>query len=69
MSRAGHGWTSFRSLRALHGLNRRLSRVNIMTYDQLLAQGERIVSVLSTPMEDQSVDVEYLAWMTTYPGE
>lgn len=34
-------------LRALHGLNRRLSGVNIMTYDHLLAQGERLVDILS----------------------
>ena len=33
-------------LRALHGLNCRLSRVTIMTYDQLLAQGERLIQML-----------------------
>ncbi len=33
-------------LKALHGLNRRLSGVMVMTYDQLLAQGERLVDML-----------------------
>lgn len=39
-------WTEG-ELRALHGLNRRLSGVTVMTYDQLLAQGERLVEMLS----------------------
>jgi len=34
-------------LKALHGLNRRLSGLTVMTYDQLLAQGERLVEMLS----------------------
>lgn len=34
-------------LRALHGLNRRMHGIAIITYDQLLAQGERLVEVLS----------------------
>lgn len=38
-------------LRALHGLNRRLSGVMVMTYDQLLAQGERLVEMLSPKQE------------------
>ncbi len=33
-------------VRALHGLNQRLSGVNIMTYDHLLAQGERVVEMI-----------------------
>jgi Domain of unknown function (DUF4263) len=33
--------------KALHGLNRRLSSVMVMTYDQLLAQGERLVEILA----------------------
>lgn len=37
--------------RALHGLNHRLSGVVVMTYDQLLAQGERLVDILSDSME------------------
>jgi hypothetical protein len=36
-------------LRALHGLNRRLSGISIMTYDHLLAQGERLIELLSAP--------------------
>lgn len=45
--------------RALHGLNRRLNGITVMTYDQLLAQGERLVQILahepassSTPDDD-----------------
>lgn len=38
-------------LRALHGLNHRLSSVTVMTYDQLLAQGERLLSIVS-PVQD-----------------
>ena len=34
-------------LRALHGLNQRLSGIMIMTYDHLLAQGERLLDTLS----------------------
>jgi hypothetical protein len=33
-------------LKALHGLNRRLSGIMVMTYDQLLSQGERLVEML-----------------------
>lgn len=40
-------------LRALHGLNRRLFGVTIMTYDQLLAQGERLIEMLA-PNEVQN---------------
>lgn len=39
-------------LRALHGLNHRLSSVTVMTYDQLLAQGERLLSIVN-PVEDK----------------
>jgi hypothetical protein len=42
------GWQESK-LRALHGLNRRLSGINIMTYDHLLAQGERLIDLLSAP--------------------
>jgi sirohydrochlorin ferrochelatase len=34
-------------LRALHGLNRRLSGISVMTYDHLLAQGERLIDMLN----------------------
>ena len=33
-------------LRALHGLNRRMSGLTVMTFDQLLLQGERLLSIL-----------------------
>ena len=33
-------------LKALHGLNNRLSNINIMTYDQLLSQGERVLDMI-----------------------
>lgn len=33
--------------RALHGLNARLAGITVMTYDHLLAQGERLVGMLS----------------------
>lgn len=32
--------------RGLHGLNARLSNITVMTYDQLLAQGERLIEIL-----------------------
>jgi hypothetical protein len=41
------GWQPDR-LKALHGLNSRLNGIMIMTYDQLLAQGERLVDILSS---------------------
>ncbi|MDB5923159.1 MAG: hypothetical protein JWN13_2095 [Betaproteobacteria bacterium] len=49
-------------LHALHGLNRRLSGVTIMTYDHLLAQGERLVELLSPSVcEDESLpDIQEL---------
>lgn len=37
--------------RALHGLNQRLHCISIMTYDHLLAQGERMLQMLSAPSE------------------
>lgn len=33
-------------LKCLHGLNRRLNGISVNTYDQLLAQGERLVAVV-----------------------
>ncbi len=38
-------------LRALHGLNRRLSGITVMTYDHLLAQGERLLEILGPTTE------------------
>ena len=39
------GWDEER-LNALHGLNGRLHGITVMTYDQLLAQGERLIGIL-----------------------
>jgi hypothetical protein len=41
-----HDW-GVEALRGLHGLNSRLRGITVMTYDQLLAQGERLVELLS----------------------
>lgn len=41
-----HDWTEAKQ-KALHGLNCRLNNISIMTYDHLLAQGERLLSILS----------------------
>jgi hypothetical protein len=42
--------------RSLHGLNSRLSGITVMTYDHLLNQGERLVSMLSTvAIDDEAV--------------
>jgi antiviral defense system Shedu protein SduA len=51
------GWEHER-LKALHGLNGRLSGITIMTYDQLLAQGERLVEMLSPncPIQPEPAD-------------
>ncbi len=47
-------------LKALHGLNRRLSGVTVMTYDQLLSQGERLVEILSHSPRDVEDEVDDL---------
>ncbi|BAM48058.1 Shedu anti-phage system protein SduA domain-containing protein [Amphibacillus xylanus] len=39
-------WTKEKH-RALHGLNSRLNSITIITYDQLLAQGERMIDIVS----------------------
>ncbi len=41
--------------RGLHGLNARLNGINIMTYDHLLAQGERLLSLFTTGSDDSEV--------------
>ena len=48
-------WSS-EKLKALHGLNRRLSGVTVMTYDQLMAQGERLVEMLGASVSDDEPD-------------
>lgn len=47
------GWSE-EKLRALHGLNSRLTGVSVMTYDHLIAQGERLVELLSVKPPDVS---------------
>lgn len=49
-------------LRALHGLNRRLSGITVMTYDQLLAQGERLIQMLESPPSDEEFEVPEPYW-------
>jgi len=51
-----YGWDDGK-LRALHGLNRRLTGITIMTYDNLLAQGERLVEIFGEIGEQESVDL------------
>ncbi len=46
------GW-HLDQLRSLHGLNRRLTDISVMTYDQLLAQGERLIEILSARVADE----------------
>jgi hypothetical protein len=40
-----HDWSEEQQ-RALHGLNRRMNGITIMTYDHLLAQGERLIDMM-----------------------
>lgn len=40
-----HDWTDEQQ-RALHGLNRRMHGITVMTYDHLLAQGERLIEMM-----------------------
>jgi len=52
------GWSEDK-IKALHGLNSRLAGLTVMTYDQLLAQGERLVELLRvTPPEESETDLE-----------
>jgi hypothetical protein len=44
--------------RALHGLNRRLSGIKIMTYDHLLAQGERLLDTLQSGSNETKLPTE-----------
>ncbi len=55
------GWTS-KEFHALHGLNHRLSGVTVLTYDQLLAQGERLVDMLADNAGNTSVAHEPDDW-------
>jgi len=49
-------WSEDR-LRALHGLNRRLTGITVMTYDHLLAQGERLLEIIG-PSSQSATDLE-----------
>lgn len=40
--------------KGLHGLNARLNNVTVMTYDQLLAQGERLIEILIKHDDEKS---------------
>ena len=53
-----HGWGDDK-FRALRGLNHRLSGINVMTYDHLLAQGERLIELLSSPSSDEREDYDW----------
>lgn len=56
-----NNWTSDQQ-RALHGLNCRLASISVMTYDHLLAQGERTLEVLSTrPTDPDTTDLDLTA--------
>lgn len=47
-------------LKALHGLNCRLNGITVMTYDQLLLQGERLLELFSATIdEDEDADAEW----------
>lgn len=48
-----HDWDAEKH-KALHGLNRRLSGVVIMTYDHLLAQGEHLLEVLKGDQTEET---------------
>ena len=50
-----HDWSADK-LKALHGLNRRLNGITLITYDQLLAQGERLVAVVAECDAESSHD-------------
>jgi len=54
-------------LRALHGLNRRLSGIAIMTYDHLLAQGERLIEMISSEEEQEQSSNDSLEYLGEDP--
>lgn len=59
-----HGWMDEQQ-RALHGLNRRLHGISVMTYDHLLAQGERLVEMMSPSVGDDAepaVEEDDIPW-------
>jgi hypothetical protein len=56
-------------LQALHGLNTRLTGVMLMTYDQLLAQGERLLDFISSEQADLFNSPEPDPWDEVPPPE
>tara|TARA_R110000772_G_scaffold63282_1_gene141751 strand:+ start:1284 stop:2351 length:1068 start_codon:yes stop_codon:yes gene_type:complete len=54
-------------LRALHGLNHRLSSVTVMTYDQLLAQGERLLHMVIPIDKNTTQYIEETVWDEDIP--
>lgn len=52
--------------RALHGLNQRMHGISVMTYDHLLAQGERLIEMMSPSDGDEdaetSADDDDIPW-------
>jgi hypothetical protein len=62
-----HDWT-LEMLRALHGLNQRLSGISVMTYDQLLAQGERLIEMVATFSVEEPEDLESTD-LATFPED
>lgn len=53
------GWDDDK-LRALHGLNSRLHGLSVMTYDQLLAQGERLVELVAQAPDEDEPEMQML---------
>jgi len=49
-----HEWTEEQQ-RALHGLNRRMHGITVMTYDHLLAQGERLIEMMVPALPEIAV--------------
>ncbi len=49
------GWSE-NKIKALHGLNSRLSDIKVVTYDYLLSQGESLVDYLSNEATEQNTD-------------
>lgn len=62
-----HDWNE-QQQRTLHGLNRRMNGITVMTYDHLLAQGERLLEMMA-PSEEAAgpepggmTDEEDITW-------
>jgi hypothetical protein len=51
-------------LKGLHGLNRRLEGLTVMTYDQLVAQGERLIEMLSAKAKAEEPAVKEFETLT-----